>query len=548
MKQTKSGIYTGLITFLMVAFTLACQRLYHHGNIIWNGRSLCLVLLPALISGILAGFVTRYLLLKDLHFSFPPLPEAKPVRRHYLMFFIIWGILFILWIPGFLAYYPGICAYDFQPQMYQIYHGAYNEHHPLIHTLLLEAFWRLGIMLFDSSITGIAFFTLAQILFLSGVFAFVAVTVAKHFGSRRLGIFLGCLFGLYPLHFYLSISITKDIPFAAFMLLSFLSLCLLFSNERTTLKPGKWDLCLFISALGVILFRNNAKYALLLVLALVALMFLLAPDIRRLLLRVGTTLTLSCITGILCLQLLSNITAATQGDKKEMFSIPMQQFARVVAYHEEELNPETMDYLCTLIHENALHRYKACLSDPVKNGFVTSEVLRSPKAFLCVYLDLLCRYPGDYVNAFLALYAGFLDPLDISANYINHNGSEVPEGLYYVQTVFYEEDMAKFDIVQHPILSGLHTFMEYFANSDLYRRIPVLRLIMVPGTFLWCFLYLLGVTVYRHGRKYILPFAFVLFYFLTLFAGPTVQLRYLYPIILCLPIALLFTCKKPPRS
>ncbi len=543
MKQKLFSFYIGFITFLMLAFTFACQKLYKYENLVWDSGNLCSVLLIPLVCGIATAILTYFILHKKIEtratvtvhkeFSFP---------KFFLISFIS---MVLLWLPGFLAYYPGICAYDFQPQIYQIANNAYNDHHPLIHTLLIEFFWDLGKKIFHSPTAGIAIFTVLQIMFVSATFSFVSTSIAKHFNNRKLGWILTGLFALYPFHYYLSISITKDIPFAMGMVLSVTALFLALSNGRNTFKPQKTDFLLLAALILVMLFRNNGKYGVAIYIGVLIVLLPFMKGRRILFSRLATYSVLACAIGLICLELLGSYTNATGGDRREMLSLPGQQIARVVHYHAEELPEETIAQIEVVIWPSALYCYRPDIADPVKKDIISWEVLHYPQKYAQLYLDLFKQYPDEYVNAFLALYAGFLNPLDVSCNYINAQDGIVPDGLYYIQTVFYDEDMAKFDIVQTPVLPFLHRWMEAFANGNTFQKIPFINIILVPGVFLWAYLYLLGFSIYKHGSKNLLPLALIAGYFLTLFAGPTVQLRYLYPIMICLPVAIIFTfCRK----
>lgn len=65
----------------------------------------------------------------------------------------------------------------------------------------------------------------------------------------------------------------------------------------------------------------------------------------------------------------------------------------------------------------------------------------------------------------------------------------------------------------------------------------------MPGIWLWLYLLLFGfLCIVRKGRL-CLPLTLVLGYYLTLFLGPTVQLRYIYPVMAAYPFILLLYAK-----
>lgn len=68
--------------------------------------------------------------------------RQRPVWQVWLFYGLL---IFLCWLPVFLAYYPSVFAYDAEGQLYQVLAADYSTHHPLLHTLFLGAFFRLGI-------------------------------------------------------------------------------------------------------------------------------------------------------------------------------------------------------------------------------------------------------------------------------------------------------------------------------------------------------------------------------------------------------------------
>ena len=62
---------------------------------------------------------------------------------------------------------------------------AYSDHHPLLHTLLFEALYRIGFFLTRNVYMGIAAYTLFQMAVLAGVETF-CLSVLSRLGATRL--------------------------------------------------------------------------------------------------------------------------------------------------------------------------------------------------------------------------------------------------------------------------------------------------------------------------------------------------------------------------
>ena len=149
------------------------------------------------------------------------------------------------------------------------------------------------------------------------------------------------------------------------------------------------------------------------------------------------------------------------------------------------------------------------------------------------------EYPGDNINAVLAVDAGFVYPFDVSHGDINFNGRD--RGLGYIQTRWVENELNPMGIYKDSKWEWLHEKLEDFADANAYQDIPVLKYLMMPGFYLWFYLVFAGYLLWKKKYRMLLPLCFVLGYYVTLLLGPTVQLRYLYPVMVLLPYALLFS-------
>lgn len=458
-----------------------------------------------------------------------------------------WLLLFLSWFPGFLAYYPAICAYDTPVQMGQIVDGLYVDHHPIAHTLLMEGFMKLGGAMFGDVNTGIAIYAVVQMLFLAfGIAAGIALL-------RRLHVKLPWLAGLlllgmlFPVHMYMSVSVTKDTVFTVFVLLQLFCLYMLLHRGKDTWKPGAWDAGYLAATLGMILFRNNGRYALLVLIAFEAAAALFGRKDKRLLARLAVNSLIGFVLGSAMLSGLFRGLNAEQGDRREMLSMPIQQLSRCMLYHggvgvlpEDDGTMEDGDKALIndfLLNEGYRH-YRADISDPVKWWTNTYVVRYRTKDFAGTYLHLLGQYPGDFVNAALAVNAGYLYPGDKSHAYINWSATQ--KGLGYIQTRWSEEELNPWGLYKDSKWEWLHEKLEWFADSNAYLRLPVIKYLFTPGTYLWLYL-LLGAYLLLHRRyRLLLPLGLVLGYYCTLFLGPTVQLRYLYPVMTALPFLFVF--------
>lgn len=538
--KRKGCILFSIIGIVFFLCQFSCMELAEKGNIIWNASWTLSLIGKSVVCGILLG-CALFLGLVFLRRKIKPSDKDSVCFHSGKVFFLSYGAIILCWFPTWLAYYPGICSYDTPVQMEQVIYDAYNTHHPLSHTLLLEVFYHLGQWLGNLNL-GIGLGTLLQMLLLGAAMA-GAVALFAGFGAKKwLLILLTIYCALFPVNWYMGVTTTKDVLFSFFVLLFFV----LFYGISYHGKGGKilWHLGFIGSVIGVMLFRNNGKYALLLFWLFFA-MGICVSLIKKTATRKWTLLfadtTAGLLIGVFLLSGLSSLTNAQEGDKREMLSLPIQQLARTMVYHggvgvlkedDNTLSGQDKALIQEFLLNESYKNYRPEISDPVKTWTNTYVVRYRAAEFAKTYLTLLTEYPGDFINAALAVNAGWLSPTDKSHATINQN--IVVEGHGYIQTGW-SEQMESTGIYPDSKFPWLHEKLETFASDNGYLKIPILNVLTAPGAYLWCYLFLAAwlLTFKRYGE--ILPLLWVLGYFGTLLLGPAVQFRYLYPLMISLP-------------
>ena len=563
-----SYLLFGTAGFLFLFFCLTGRELAERGNILWTDSYLFRTLGLSLVLGGALGGGICYLFRRAAvrtgieavrageeggkgrapggkfracaAWLWAPSPGTGAGR----IFLVSLCLTFLAWLPGFLAYYPAICAYDMPVQLGQIRGNAYFDHHPIAHTLLLKWALELGEKLaggIGAANAGIAGYALFQMLLLASAFAF-GIALLWRRRIRRIGLLALQLFCMaYPFHWYMSISVTKDTVFSAFFVVLILAL-------REILEEGgkrRFWVFYFLATVGMILFRNNGKYA------VVVLLLVLVPVLffgkggrafwgKLLLLSLGAFLA-----GNVLLSVIYHGTNAEQGDRREMLSTPIQQLARTMVYHggigmlpedDNTMKEEDKALINDFILDEAYRKYRPDFADPVKSHTNTYVARYRMGDFIRTYVHLLIRYPGDFVNAVLAVDAGYLYPGDISHARVNAQEGQAAGG-GYVQTRW-DGEIGQAGIFKDSKWPGLHESMEKWADDNGYLKLPGLKYLFVPGSWVWLYLLLAGWWLLRRRFRKCVCLLPVLGYYLTLLLGPTVQLRYIYPIMIVFPFLL----------
>lgn len=560
LPRRKGCILLCVLGCLFVLFAKTEKDLAAAGNILWTAGYIGSTLLWTVVLGCLLGSAGTWVVYRFLSPKQTVEAPGKKKTTGYAVFSawlqnrsgvqIFFGSLLLLllaWLPVYLAYYPGICAYDAPVQTGQIMEHYYFDHHPIVHTLFLQGMLWLGSHIFGSVNAGMTLYTAVQMFLLAGSMAYGMLVLHRRKIAAGWQLAIQILGMFFPFHWYMSVSMTKDTVFSAFLLLQLVCLTDLLWEDRNSWRPGIRDLFYALGTVGMILFRNNGKYAMIVLLAFAFLMFCFGKKARKLWGRLLVVSGAAVCVGLFVLSAVFSATHAEQGDRREMLSMPIQQLSRCMIYHggigvlaEDDGTMDAADkaLINDFILDEAYRDYDPGIADPVKRHTNTYVVRYRSGEFIRVYLHLLGNYPGDMINAALATNAGFLSPFDTT--HADVNRVEGRAGLSYVQTRWEEDTLNGRGIYKDSKWPWLFERLENWAENNSYLRIPVLKYLFVPGSYLWLYLALAAVLVIADRKRFCLPLAIVAGYYGTMLLGPTVQMRYVYPVMLALPYLLAF--------
>ena len=448
---------------------------------------------------------------------------GRPVWQMWLFYA---AVIFLCWLPVFLAYYPSVFAYDAEGQLYQVIAHDYSTHHPLLHTLFLGAFFRLGGALGSYS-AGMALHSAVQMTLMAAVFGWALSCLYRWRISRRIRILLLLFYGIFPANSVLALSTTKDVLFSGLVLTFTLWLYRMVCDRG--MQAGRKEQAVFVAvAVLMLLFRNNAVYAF--AVSVPVLYFGIGKPGRKTYLRMMLLALLLFIAGS---AMLKTATRAHSGSPREMLSVPLQQMARTRVETEEQLDPQMRQELDHYIpSEWVFAAYNPHLADPVKNRAVIHD---NPKGLIETWMKLGLQHPAIYMDAFLDNSLGFWYLWDTSHARVYGIGTE--SGFGYLSTD--NRTMpAGCEIVEHSLLPGLRAFMESIVSDNVYSKLPAVRLLFAPALYWWLLYLYLVAAMYRKKYREALPAVFLAAYYLTLLLSPTVLVRYMYPIMATIPVIL----------
>ena len=549
------ALFAGICTFAGESLGLLLMQLRSGAA----GSGLKTLLINDIAAGLVcgAGAVIAILLIRLVLLRLPAgrAPACPCVRRACFL------IILLSWVPCWLAYYPAIYSYDGEPQLIQYLSGAFDNHHPILHTLIMGWCYDLGRFLntgLSIPVDGMAFYALAQMLLLAWSFA-CAVQTLKNVGASRRGVvLLTAWFALFPVHPLMAVSTTKDTFFTAFFILFFVRLCQLvlpaFHQQDDEHTPGAMSctvLLLAADALGMMLMRKNGLYVMAGEWVVIA-FFTVLDAIRKKHLSsasddqkpapqpgmpaapaVLAAIAASVLLFLLCDQALMRITGAVQGESAEALSIPLQQIARTYKSNSDSLTPEDMEQITQYVSVTGLNNYRPFISDAVKQNFDNSAFARNPAGFLLIWAKLLARYPGSCGMAFLYHTMGAWYPGDVSHTLVYLDWWRDRTGYLITDAT---PVFALGYVKKENLLPGVRFLYEQIATACVHQRFWFTKVLFSPWLFLFGTVLAVFSAVTGRCRWKLVILAPLLVNYLMVLAGPCVIIRYVYPFMCILPV------------
>lgn len=434
------------------------------------------------------------------------------------------GLCMLCWLPYFLYQYPGIMTPDSINQFEQVLGVIpYSNHHPLIHTMLIKIFYRLGLLFTSDMVIAISFYTFFQMCFMAFCVSYLLRTL-KQFNVRTgLCFFITLFYALVPYHAVFVVTIWKDVLFAGFVLLFGCSMLSLSRRMKAT------TLALFIfSGVMICMMRSNGWYGF-----LVSIPFLLY-HYRKTAKVFFPALAAVVITAAIIKYPVMNAMHVIQPDLIESLAIPSQQVAAVIcndrALTEEQLY--LIEHVVDLTYIKEL--YNPTFADNIKElvrAGDQSYLVSHKKEFLSLYLSLGASYPGDYLKA-----------------YINQTyGYWYPDSFYPVADV---EGISATSLgVSHtPLIGGPFVVKSKEIAIKLGSMLPIYSLLWSMGAAFWFFIFCIGNIIIRREKEKLIYFipGFAM-YLTVLIATPVAtEFRYVYFMIFSLPFYAVVSCLNIP--
>ncbi len=461
-------------------------------------------------------------------------------------FLTVFLTLAVLYIPHAIISYPGIFMGDTWQQIVQAYSelgstgspylnpanvikaGVYiNQNHPAVPTLLLHAFLVVGNAVTGSMNTGIFLFCSLQALCLMSALSYAASLLIRRGVFPLRYAWIVPLYGILNPYIHASVFLlTKDVFYSSFFLFLFVNLFRILTGERSA-KCWIW---MGLSSLGIILFRNEGRWLLLLSFIVAA---LVCRETRKaFFIAFGGVV----ITSLLVFRLLFPLLGFTPGSIREPFSIPFQQTARCVRdYPDDVTEAEQAAIDRVLDYENMADNYDPDLSDPVKNTFRESASAEDLLEYFRVWFNMGLRHPDAYMQAFLNKNYQYFYPGQARLYLYNYSWSDVNYQFTNKKIAPLDRSFSQIDGLTS--VRAMHDQL-----MTLSEDLPVLSVLCTPALYSWAVILALCWAVRRKNPALIawtvFPSALLLLNFLT--PANAYYGRYMLPVMITLPFLFSF--------
>lgn len=331
-------------------------------------------------------------------------------RHAFLKSFLILSAAFF---PFLLLSFPGNLCWDAIGQIEQVLGGApYSTHHPLFHTLIMGGFVKGGELLLHSPEAGLFLYMLFQDTILAAALAATIAVLSRRGADFRLLLCLLLIYCITPVYSNMASTALKDIPYSAFTLAYTIGLALLLEKPER-IRSKRFAVLFFFVQTGVILFRNNGIYVI--ILSGIGCLFFLFRHYRTAKERLRCLLTSfagSVLAAQLILFLLVQITSAAPGSTGEMLSVPFQQTARYLQLYKDEISSSERSAIEAVLGnvEKVAAAYHPAISDPVKALYSKDASGAELAAYFRAWLQGLIRHPKPYFDAFFVHVYGWFTP------------------------------------------------------------------------------------------------------------------------------------------
>lgn len=468
--------------------------------------------------------------------------KEKTKKYNWLKYFLI---IIICWIPTLLAFYPAIISYDGGYQIRDYFFFGKMNHHPLLITILYTAFYQFGLRFLESPTLGMLLFSVFQMTFMALVFSY-AVKFIEETDKKWLRNLSLIFYALFPYNQLFSMMTTKDVIFAG--------LTIIFIINLYKMLEGKYKFLdyVFLVLIGVVMLlsRNNAIFTLKVSLPFIILVLIKNKrNLIKIILIFLITIFLYQVINSALYTLRGNASSGggtndsiltsigKVGDEGNLRLFPFSQaVAKLVNEKENELTEEEKEQITYYFkdYKELAEVYKSNIADNTAAMINGENINSDKKEFFKFMWQLGKKYPIIFIDSFLNTARGYWYLDDNSFNRIWNK--ERPETMGALELFCLPIGTGKYSVIEDSKLPKLKEFYKAMCCQNKYEQIPVLYLLFQPATYFYIALVNLLYSIYKRDKNKLVIAIFLFVFFASCFLAYCSIVRYIYPIIVNVPI------------
>ena len=430
---------------------------------------------------------------------------STPKKHQWLWLFLL---LLACWMPLLLAYGPVRMSADSVVVIGQAVGGnPLSDAHPILYTFLVGACLRLGQML-GSILAGAYLFSLLQMAFLAAVLSYSVHWMHKNGCPALLCLPALACFALSPVFALNGLTMWKDVPFNACLLLLVMLLYPICQSRGAWLIENR-HMAVFLGLCAAVCFLRGNGFVLVLATCAGLVLAFRTRAKRLLLFFAGLLAVIALIQG----PLYAAFGIGRLGTV-ESAAIPLQQVGRAIATGAE-LNDEQREIIERFMPvESIRENYRPPSPDYIKKhpDFNTPAFNQNFGDFMRVWLELAPQNAAEYANAWLLETLGYWKFDFAGRTVYTEDENNGVYGIEYKDLVhrFTGFNLRQFALDRSAFLTmGVMALAVLFACAQLIAgRQSRMALCFLPLVLLWLGL-MLGAPTYSDFR-YMLVFAFAM--------------------------------------
>ena len=463
--------------------------------------------------------------------------NEKLKKYNWLKYFII---IVLCWIPVLLAFYPAIISYDGGYQIRDYFFRGNMYHHPFLVTILYTTFYKFGLEVMNSPTLGMFLFSIFQMTFMALIFSYAVKIIDESYKKWLKNISL-IFYAIFPYNQLFAMMTTKDVIFAGLMVVFIIKLYKMLDEKY---KAADY---IFLVIIGVLMLLSRNNSVLILKASLPFIILVLIKNKQNIIKVVSVFLII-----IVLYQTINNSLHNSLGKKNDESGLRISSFSQAVAKlvneKENELTESEKEKITYYFkdYKKLSTVYKSNIADNTAGMMDSKNIMNNKNEFFKFMWQLGKKYPVIFVDSFLNTTRGYWYINDNSFNKIWNE--EYPETMGALELFCFHIGTGKYEVIDESKIPKLKEFYQNLFCQNKYQDVPVLYILFQPATYFYITLANLLYSIYKRDKNKLVIAIIFFIYFASCFLAHCAIVRYIYVIIVNVPIMAYLATKNEQKG